>query len=151
MSYVAGNTFGATNIFLQSLRFSFLEEVSFYGNVFRFPCVVGVLDCRRAPRRNRAGRHKRHWSRSLHIYIRLQARQPAYRCHVDDFGGRHVRRLSADFGRLNRHAQVRGKISAQQSQTRHDTCAADDVVFNSLVRHGSRRLHDVPDYLRHCD
>ena len=38
-----------------------------------------------------------------------------------------------------------------QSKTRHNSCAADDVVFNGSLRYRSRRLYDVPDYLRHSD
>ena len=151
MSYVAGNTLDTTNNFLQSIYRSFLGEVNFYGDVFGISRVAGVFNRRRATRRHRACRHKRYWSRNLYFYIRLQARHSADRRYVDDFGGRNLRGISADFGRLNRHAQVRGKISAQQPQARHNSRAADNVVFNGFMRHGARRLHNVPDYLRHSD
>ena len=122
-----------------------------HGNDFRLYRPSCMSDCRCASRWTWACRDQRLRSCDLHVCLRLSAGQAACGCNADHSGGGHLRGLLADLGRTYSHAQVCGEVPAQQSETRYDSRAAHDVVSHGALRYGARRLHHVPDHLRHCD
>ena len=121
-----------------------------HGNAAGLYSPPRLSDCRCTARRTWAGGDQWLRPRDLHVYLRLSAGKTADRCHADHPRGGHLRGLPADFGRSHRHAEVCGEVPAQQSEARHDSRAADDVVSDGALRYGARRLYDVPDHLRYC-